>query len=138
MSKKCFSRLLLALNIIFMQLWTIYDNSKILKFLIIFGSKTRFFSPLRGHFGCFGIFFFKMRFWAKNAQKCKKMFVLGFSRSKTLSLCNFEQLWTKWTFDFLVTFLIEILQLIKEWLGLETRDFFRKFIIKNIYQVGTN
>ena len=104
MIKKCFSRLLLGLKIIFMPFWTIYDNSKILKFFTIFHSKMHYFSLLRGHFGRFGDFFFKMRFWAKIAQKCIKMLIFCFSRSQTLSLCNFKPYWTKLNFDFLGIF----------------------------------
>ena len=114
MIEKRFSRLYLHPKIIFMQFWTIYDNSKILNFLKIFGSKMHFFSLLRGLFGNFQIFFFKMRFWTKMAQKCSKMLVLGFSRSQTLSLCNFGPYWRKLNFDFFVTFLTKILQIIKE------------------------
>ena len=112
MGKKRFSRLFLCLKIIFMPFWTIYDNSKILKFLTIFHSKTPFFSFFRGHFGHFGDFFFKMRFWAKIAQKCIKMLIFSFSRSQTLSLCDFEPYWTKLNFDFLGTFPFKTVPLI--------------------------
>ena len=111
MTKKRFSRLLLRPKIIFMQFWTIYDNSKILKFLLIFCSKTHYFSLLRGDFGNFAKFFFKMKFFSKNAQKCFKMLILGFSRSQTSSLCNFGPYWTKLKFDFLATFLTKIVQI---------------------------
>ena len=113
MNKKRFSRLLLHLNIIFMPFWTIYDNSKIWKFLPIFCSKMHYFSLLRGHFVCFGKCFFKMIYLAKIAKKCIKMLIWSFSRSQTLPLCDFESYWTKLNFDFLGTFLTKIVQLIQ-------------------------
>ena len=115
---KRFYRLLLRLNIIFMQFWTIYDNSKILIFLKIFDQKMNCFSLLRGQYGNFGNFFFKMKFWAKIVQKCLKMVNLSFSRSQTLPLCNLEQYWTKLNFDFLNIFFTKIVHLILECRGL--------------------